>query len=192
MKKIIILVVVLTATILAQDFDYIGTMGCKMCHKKEEKGAQFSKWEASVHASAFETLKTDQATKIIQEKGITTNAWETPECIKCHTTGFGDGGYEIMDEAFWSPAADDRTAAKAVKRMSGLQSVGCEACHGPGSEYKSKKKMEAIFNGEIDGTTLGLINPGETTCKGCHNKNSPTFKSFIFDEYWEKIAHPIP
>ena len=192
MKRIIISILFLTTALLAQDFEYVGTMSCKMCHNKDATGAQFSKWEAAAHATAFETLKTEAADKIAKDKGFETSAWETPECVKCHTTGFEDGGYVIMDEDFWSPPADDRVAAKAVKRMSGLQAVGCEACHGPGSKYKSKKTMVGIYNGEIDGATVGLKDPGEATCKGCHNKNSPTYKTFVFDEYWSKIAHPIP
>jgi len=192
MNKIIISVFVLATMLLAQNFEYVGTVGCKMCHNKDATGAQFSKWESSTHANAFETLKSDQAAKIVQEKGIDTHAWETPQCVKCHTTGFENGGYEIKDESFWSFDPNDKAAKKSVKTMSGLQAVGCEACHGPGSKYKSKKTMVAIFNGEIDGTTVGLINPGEDTCKKCHNENSPTFKSFVFDEYWDKIAHPIP
>lgn len=192
MKNILTLIVMLTSILLAQDFDFVGNSKCKMCHKKEEKGAQFAKWEASRHANAFETLKSEKSAQIAKDKGLETNAWNAPECLKCHTTGFGDGGYEVMSESFWSPVVDDKVGAKAVKRMIGLQAIGCEACHGPGSKYKSKKTMQAIYSGEIEGSTVGLQPVNEETCTVCHNKTSPTFKPFNFEERSEKIAHPIP
>ena len=113
-------------------------------------------------------------------------------CLLCHTTGFNDGGYEVKDEAFWSPNPEDREATKSVKQMADLQSVGCEACHGPGSVYKSMSKMKAIYAGELDGSTVGLKVANEETCKTCHNEKSPTFKSFSFAEWFAKIAHPMP
>ena len=192
MKKILTLIVMLTSIIIAQDFDFVGNSKCKMCHKKEEKGAQFVKWEASHHADAFETLKSEKAAQIAKERGLETNAWNAPECLKCHTTGFGDGGYEVMSESFWSPAADDKVGAKAVKRMKGLQAVGCEACHGAGSKYKSKKVMQGIHTKELSGAKYGLLSVSEETCVVCHNESSPTFKPFNYDERIDNIAHPIP
>jgi len=192
MKRILALVVVLTSIIIAQDFDFVGNTKCKMCHKKVEAGEQYAKWEASLHAKSFETLKSESSAKIAADMGISVNAWEAPECLKCHTTGFGVGGYEVKDEDFWNPEPEDKTGVKAVKRMNGLQAVGCEACHGPGSKYKSKKTMQAIFAGELDGTTVGLIKISEKTCTGCHNEESPTYKPFNYEERNAEIAHPIP
>ena len=192
MKKSLLIITIFSSMIFAQGFTYVGNSKCKMCHKKEEKGAQFSKWDASSHAHSFDTLKSEQASQIVIEKGIDGNAWEAPECLICHTTGFGNGGYEIKDESFWSPLVDDKVGTKAMKRMNGLQNVGCEECHGAGSKYKSKKTMQAIYSGEIEGSTVGLHPVNEETCTACHNKTSPTFKPFNFEERSEKIAHPIP
>lgn len=192
MKKLLIMMIGLTFCLFAQDFEYVGNAKCKMCHKKVEVGEQYAKWEASPHAGAFETLKSEKSAQIAKNKGIEGEAWETPECLKCHTTGFGVGGYEVKDEDFWNPEPEDKTGVKAVKRMKGLQAVGCEACHGPGSKYKSKKIMQAIFAGELDGTTVGLTKISEKTCTGCHNEESPTFKPFNYGERKVEIAHSIP
>jgi len=192
MKKLLIFMISLTFCLFAQDFEYIGNAKCKMCHKKEEKGAQYSKWEATSHAEAFETLKSEKAAQIAKKKGIESDAWKAPECLKCHTTGFGVGGYEVKDEAFWSPAADDKVGAKAVKRMTGLQSVGCESCHGPGSKYKSKKVKQAIIAGEKEASSVGLLEVNEETCMACHNEDSPNYKSFNYEEKAAEIAHPMP
>ncbi len=192
MKKLIIMMIGLTFCLFAQDFEYIGVSKCKMCHKKEEKGAQFKKWEASVHAGAFETLKSEKSAQIAKDKGIEVEAWKAPECLKCHATGFGAGGYEVMSNEFWNPAEDDKAGAKAVKRMKGLQAVGCESCHGPGSKYKSKKVKQAIIAGEKEASSVGLLEVNEETCMACHNEDSPTFKSFNYEEKAAEIAHPIP
>ena len=83
MKKIFMTILTLTVFILAQDFGYVGSASCKMCHNKVEKGAQYSIWEAGSHATAFETLKSEESAKIAKEKGIEIEAWKAPECLKC-------------------------------------------------------------------------------------------------------------
>ncbi len=192
MKKLLFMLIGLTFCLFAEDFKYIGVSKCKICHKKEEKGAQFKLWEASTHAGAFETLKSEKSAQIVKDKGIDGEAWKIPECLKCHTTGFGAGGYEVKDEAFWNPDPEDKPGIKAAKRMKELQSVGCEACHGPGGKYKSNKIMKAIFAGEIDGTTVGLTKITEKTCTDCHNEDSPAYKPFNYEERLAEIVHPIP
>jgi len=192
MKQTIVLFVLLPIIVIAQNIEYVGSSSCKMCHNKDAKGAQYTKWKSSSHAGSFETLKSDKAVQIANEKGIKGNAWEVSECLTCHTTGFGKDGYEIKDESFWTPNVDDKLGNKAVKRMMGLQSVGCESCHGAGNKYKSKKIMVAVYTGEIDGSTVGLERVDEETCIVCHNDSSPTFKPFNFEERIEKIGHSIP
>jgi len=192
MRQIIMLILMSAGFLVAQDFEYVGVYKCKMCHNKAKSGAQYKVWSESAHAKAFETLKSEAAEKIVKEQGIKTNAWEAPECLKCHTTGFGAGGYEVKDAAFWNPDPEDKAGKKAVKRMKGLQSVTCEACHGPGSKYKSKKVMEGIYAGTVEAEGTGLIVPDEATCKKCHNEESPSYQPFVYKERLAKIAHNIP
>lgn len=192
MKKTIITILALTAFVIAQDFDYVGSAKCKMCHNKAEKGAQYTKWLEGPHSGAFETLKSDESAAIAAEKGIEGNAWEAPECLKCHVTGFDDGGYEVKCEAFWNPAGDDKDGAKEVKRMEALKGVGCESCHGAGSAYKSSKAKKAIAAGEITAESVGLLEINEATCVACHNEESPTYKPFDYEARSVEIAHPRP
>lgn len=149
-------------------------------------------WEASAHANSFETLKSDESIKIASEVGLEKSPWEAPQCLKCHTTGYNTGGYEVKDAAFWEEKTKRGRPTKEVKRMAGLQAVGCEACHGPGSKYKKRKVMKAIFEGVTNATSVGLLTVDEGTCKQCHNESSPTFKEFNFEEQTNKIAHPYP
>jgi hypothetical protein len=74
-----------------------------------------------------------------------------------------------------------------------LEGVQCEACHGPGSDYKSKKIMQdreaAIAN--------GLIIPTPEDCLSCHNENAPEAlaklaKDFDFEKMKETGIHVLP
>jgi len=177
---------------LAQEHEYVGSSKCKSCHKKEEKGAQYKVWADSAHAKAFETLSSEKALKIAAEKKLALPPNQTPECLKCHTTGFGEGGYEIKDDAFYHPDKADKKGKAAAKRMTSLQSVSCEACHGAGSDYKGKKNMRAIFEGEISAEEHGLVVQNEKVCKACHNEESPTYQPFDYEEKKEEIAHSFP
>jgi hypothetical protein len=154
----------------AEDATYIGTKMCGMCHKGEKKGSQLEIWQASAHANAYATLGTDAAKEAAAKAGIEGNPQESDQCLVCHVTAFG------VDAA--------ALGTKFVKE----EGVQCEACHGPGSMYKSKKVMED----REAAIKAGLLIPDETTCKTCHNEKSPTFKGFDYKTYYEKIAHPTP
>ena len=154
------------------DHKYVGTKLCAMCHKSETAGKQFVIWEGSKHAQAFNTLTTADADKIAKEKGFTTKAAETEQCLKCHATGYNVDASLLTDKFNISDG------------------VQCETCHGPGSEYKSKKIMEdkklAVENG------LKIYDNIEELCVKCHNEESPSFKGFNFKEMWAKIEHSVP
>jgi len=154
-------------------FKYVGVNSCaNTCHKGDSKGRQLEIWQDSKHSQAFKNLQTAEADQIAKDKGFSTSAAETPLCIKCHVLGKDIDMAELNDTF-------DKT-----------QGVQCETCHGPGSEFKKmsimKDKQQAIANGLI------LHDNGAEFCKTCHNSDSPTFNSFDFDEYWEKIKHTDP
>ena len=177
-----------TALFAGEGFDYVGSKNCKMCHNKAEKGSQFDKWSETKHASALESLKGDQALKIAEEKGLEVPPSESGECLSCHSTGYGQGGYEVLSAEFIADEANKR----AVKKNEALASVGCEVCHGPGKSYKKKSTMTGIFDGSIAADSVGLIMPNKDACLGCHNENSPTFSGFDFEALSAKIVHPYP
>ncbi len=191
MRKVFMILAVfaLTAAYAGDGHAYVGTKSCKMCHKKAEKGDQAGVWEKSAHASAFETLKSDQSLAIAKEAGLSGPPSEAPECLSCHSTGFGtDTGYKVLAADFVA----DELNAKAVKKNDTKLGVGCESCHGAGKDYKSKKTMVGIGDGSIDGDTVGLWTPNEEVCKTCHNEKSPTFKEFNFEEQAKVVSHPYP
>ena len=152
------------------EHQYVGVKKCSMCHKSEAKGDQFGKWQASPHSKAFEVLAGEKALAVAKEKGLKTAPQESPECLKCHVTGHGKPA-----EAF---------AATFVKE----DGVGCESCHGPGSDYMAMKVMKDPAAAKA----AGLWTPDAKTCTACHNEESPTFKGFDFEKYAAKVAHPNP
>ena len=151
---------------------YVGTSSCGMCHKTEKQGSQLSIWQGSKHSQAYTVLQSEKADQIAIDKGFKTKAVETPECLKCHASGYN---------------VDAKLIGEKFKVEEGVQ---CETCHGPGADYKSKKVMEnreeAVKNGLIVYEKL------EDFCIGCHNAESPTYVGFNFEEAWAKIKHPVP
>ena len=151
---------------------YIGADACAMCHKTEKQGSQYSIWQGSRHSKAFETLKTEKANQIAKEKGLSKPAVESPECLKCHVTGF------------------DLDASMLGKKFKVEDGVQCETCHGPGSDYKDMKVMKdkdlAVKNGLVMNEKL------ENFCITCHNVESPTFVDMNIEEAWLKIKHSKP
>ena len=151
---------------------FIGSSSCGMCHKSDKTGKQLSIWQESKHSQAYVNLKTEKADQIAKEKGFTTKAVETPECLKCHASGYN---------------VDAKLIGEKFKVDEGVQ---CETCHGAGADYKSKKVMEnreeAVKNG------LKLFEKPEEFCIGCHNAESPTYVEFNFQAMWDKIKHPVP
>lgn len=176
-KNISILITIsfafLYANLNAQDVHtYVGVKSCSPCHKTEKQGKQLEIWQNSKHSKAIQTLQTDESNAIAKELGHTTPAVETEACLKCHATGYN---------------LDASMLGAKFEMSDGVQ---CETCHGPGSDYKSSKIMKdreaSIKNGMVVHENL------EDFCTPCHNEESPTFKGFVFNEWWDKIKHPVP
>jgi len=152
---------------------YGGVKTCKACHMTKKSGAQYKIWKASKHAKAFETLKGEEALAIAKKKGIADPS-KSDKCLKCHVTAFG------VDAKLKGP------------KLTMEEGISCEACHGAGSNYKSRKTMKAITAGTLKPADYGLTLPDEKSCVTCHNEESPKYKKFVFKEMVAKIAHPIP
>lgn len=120
--------------LLADDYkppakiSYFGVSKCAECHQPFNQS-----WSRTRHAGAFATLKR------IGKSG-------DPECLKCHTVGFGEeGGFH------------------STEKTPGLADVQCEACHGSGRNHMTD------FSGPMQPVT-------ESVCLRCHTKSqSPDF-----------------
>ena len=116
---------------------------CVACHRQ-----QFARWTFTGHARAHDILKT---------RGEA----ENPECLGCHTLGFGqEGGFGELTPF----------------RLSEYGGVQCEACHGMLAGHPGDK--------EVRPTPVG-----PQTCLRCHDPaNSPEFD---YDVYLRKVHCPM-
>jgi len=114
------------------DASYVGADACRKCHVE-----QYESWQNSAHNRSLEIL-------------VDTGKQHRPECLRCHTTGFG--------EASGFVDADSTPLMAAVT---------CEACHGPGSRH-----VEAQERNLGDEPEYGNVNCAECQhtriCILCH------------------------
>lgn len=149
---------------------YVGVKKCSMCHKSEAKGDQYSQWLSTKHSKAYEGLATAESLETAKKAAVSGNPQQSPKCLRCHITGYGE---------------DESLFGTGFVKEDGVQ---CESCHGAGSDYMGlsvmKDKAKAI--------EYGLILPTREVCVKCHNAESPNYKEFNFNEFYQKIAHPRP
>jgi YVTN family beta-propeller protein len=138
---------------------YVGAMECGKCHRGPMLGNQWSAWKMSAHADAWAVLATARGKEIAAGKGIA-DSQHSADCLKCHTTS--------------------QTGAR-MATFAPDEGVGCEACHGPGSDYLP----EAIMRDPRSAVAAGLQTVTRETCLPCHQE-----KNFDFGAAMKKIAHP--
>jgi YVTN family beta-propeller protein len=124
---------------------HVGVSICGGCHQGEAHGHQYSVWRMSPHARAWSVLSAPRSYEIAAKRGITGEPNSAPECLKCHTTGYGG----------------NHTATSRIE-----DGVTCEACHGAGSEYMD----EAIMHDRRAAEKAGLTPVTAAVCLNCHSK----------------------
>jgi 2',3'-cyclic-nucleotide 2'-phosphodiesterase (5'-nucleotidase family) len=83
-------------------------------------------------------------------------------CVACHVTGY------------------DKPGGAAVVQNEGLTHVGCESCHGPGSEHVAKPDTEP--------PPFVTRAPSEAVCKECHTPEHSD--KFDFSTYVARLRAP--
>ncbi|MEC7984051.1 MAG: multiheme c-type cytochrome, partial [Myxococcota bacterium] len=93
-----------------EDVGYASSSNCAGCHSRE-----FARWTFTDHAQAWQSL-------------ILKNEQKNPECIPCHTTGFGEpGGLGELN----------------TTNIRKYKSVQCESCHGPLKGHPESKSVKS-------------------------------------------------
>ena len=138
---------------------YVGAKACAGCHKSE-----YADWQRSVHGKAMDLLAAGKRggpkhkAKLDPDKDYS----KDEKCLKCHATGYGkEGGYVDSSSA------------------SDLAGVGCEMCHGPGSDYREihKQKMLDFKSAEVRAAGQAYASKGDKVCENCHDHKDSPFKS---------------
>jgi hypothetical protein len=166
----VLLVLILSAVLAgsalaAEEHAFIGSAKCKKCHIK-----QYRSWEETAMAQSFENLRAGQRSEEKIAAGLDPDKDYTadPECVSCHTAGYGkEGGF--VDEA----------------STPGMLGVGCEMCHGPGGTYVADEYM-SLKNKEYKRADIEAVGsvypPREEECMQCHNDESPFVgEGYVFD-----------
>ena len=173
MKRIILSVLALfvgvSMSFAEGDHAYVGVKKCSMCHKGEKKGKIFETWQESKHAHAFAALGEPAALEVYKKLGKEGSPQNDPACLKCHVTGYG---------------VDSVLTEKIIPE----NGVTCESCHGAGGDYW---KIPIMKNRE-KAVASGLVDKPKEGCIKCHNEESPQYKEFKFEEFFEKIKHQRP
>jgi len=142
-------------------YRYIGSQKCRECHGDKALGNQYGIWMASSHSRAYLNLTSAKALAIAGKSGIE-NPQNASACLSCHTTGRN--------------REDNRI----------LEGVGCEACHGPASEYHRPSvhvDLNYAVNGYRRAIRAGMYNIlgdnrlkfREKMCLSCHSDSRPCY-----------------
>ena len=125
---------------------YVSPRVCEECHK-----AEYENWSMTAHARSYEAL-------------ARTGDQYDPECLVCHTTGYG-----------W------KSGYKVGGTRQGLYNVTCESCHGRAFGHVSPD-LATQLKPPVS-TAISRAVP-EKTCLTCHDEeNSPRFQ---YGPYLEK------
>lgn len=132
---------------------YVGSQSCQSCHPKA-----YQIWADSKHGHAWQTL--EQAERDPDRYGWPVTAY--PDCVSCHVVGYG------RQSGFVDP-----------QRTPALKDVGCEECHGPGSNHLANPIKHKL--GRVGGGIAARV------CTTCHDfEQSPNFN---YGTLWALIKH---
>jgi len=152
-------------TLFDPDTPHIGSAACGKCHPTE-----YSALRDSRHAKALDLLRrpAPEVWSVPPHKRGVAGLGK-PECLPCHTTGYGrPGGYPAA--ALPPSAGGSRVGAPTPQAMAG---VGCEACHGPGKAHADDPKRPRAIHRLSGGCPECSVLP---ICRQCHDDaNDPDF-----------------
>ena len=168
------LMILAPGTVRSASPTYVGSSRCRVCHLP-----QYKSWEQTKMARAYELLKPGKSADAKKKAKLDPNKDYTQDsaCLVCHTTGYGQA-----------------SGFRSLAATPDLAGIGCEACHGPGSEYLKPNQM-SLQNKEYkraDVSAAGLVIPNQQTCILCHNPKSPFVKPgapFDFEKMKSEGTH---
>lgn len=114
-------------------------------------------------------------------------------CGQCHTKEYQQWKAGPHAQAFATltegQRADNRCAnchmTLADNWRGPTTGVQCEDCHGSGRYYHPEYVMR---DAELS-RAVGLRDPSEAMCRGCHTESAPSVHAFDFSAMWARIAH---
>ncbi len=145
--------------------EYAGSEACKRCHEHA-----YDVWKKSKHSHAYQTLV--EATR-------PGNRQYDPECIVCHTVGYGYVSGYI--NATLTPK---------------LKDVGCESCHGPSLVHvhnPDNKEWHKRINPWKYLPKEKRVQAMDDMCQKCHDiDNDVHWVNDGFKRKWPEVEHMTP
>lgn len=153
---------------------------CMTCHNAmPEFAGIFNSWKNTPHATSFKRYIDSGSTSF----GLS--------CMKCHTTGYdhnryaNNGGFDDKARTLgwvwsnWAPPKPGNWDSLKTKfpNLVNLATIGCESCHGPGSEHAATTDTNKI---DVS------MNSGK--CGKCHD--SP-WRHPVYNQ-WKASVHSAP
>ncbi len=130
----------------------------------------YKKWAESKHSEAYLTLQNATRPKLREFDG---------ECVACHVVGF-----------------EHPTGFKDENSTPLLMGVGCESCHGPGSEHINNvhnKQIHLAMNpfkpkpGATKEEEAARLNRLDQSCQKCHDSDNDVHWKLA--KRWPEIEH---
>ncbi len=122
------------------------------------------------HVQAYDSWAADPHAHAAD--GLTEAQRHQPSCTHCHAPELALRG------ASSSPTERSPTQDQ-------LRGISCETCHGAGQYYSPAYVMK---DSELS-RAVGLLDPGEHSCKACHLDSSPSLAPFDFAAKVKLIDH---
>jgi hypothetical protein len=123
---------------------FTGSARCANCHNNIH-----TDWSSTLHAHAYETLEA-------------IGQHENPDCVGCHTVGYGEPGGWV-----------DRATTND------LAGVGCEACHGGAADHA---------NNVTDVSLRPAVDISANVCGRCHTGASqPNYDDWLMSKHADSI-----
>lgn len=122
-------VLLLCVVFPARSATYVGSEACQECHSQEY--ASFKNFAKKAHSY-----------QSVLKLADTLSPEELEGCYSCHTTGYGNPGGFLSFE-----------------KTPHLANLGCETCHGPGSDHINQPDKDSIIS-KID----------LHSCSRCHSQ----------------------
>jgi hypothetical protein len=125
------------------------------------------------HPKAYQAWKIDPHARATQS--LTEAQKQMPTCTHCHAPELAQRTLATAGQPSTSVSDDSRAEAD----------VGCESCHGAGQYYSPSYVMR---DAEL-ARAVGLVDPGQKSCLGCHAVDTPSLTPFDFASKVKLIDH---
>jgi len=117
---------------------YEGSEKCGVCHE-----GMLEDWEGTMHGIDFSAWDyNDEPTNKYTYGGGNTTTGMVGSCAECHVVGYDDVANGGFDPSL--PWNDTYNAGDTEGENLHLLRIGCENCHGPGSDHTSSKSPDDI------------------------------------------------